>query len=251
MSNPQRNHSNPGMATLIHVGRNVIRWIRRAIVKHLSISPPHPPALSCIPEALPADLLADTPVRMELQAHACAIPLEMLLYERSYHEATPQLEGTFLFVSRCLHIDPPYPPSPCWCPDALRIDLSARPPALMPQHASIKHKRAAVGMRSLFICLSNTLTCYMHPDHHVMPLCRPTLPLIVGSRAANQTRTRLSRTAGILDTPCLNQASRSQKSVESSIITVVNSFDLHTHSDGSFICVAGPSGGLQAHSTSR
>ena len=46
---------------------------------------------------------------MELQAHAFAIHLAILLYERSYHEATPQLKGTFLFVSRCLHIDPPYP----------------------------------------------------------------------------------------------------------------------------------------------
>ena len=175
----------------------------------------------------------------------------MLPHEYSYHEATRQLERTFPSVPRCLNTDPQYPPSRCWYADALLIGLSAGPPALMPQHAYTKHKHASVGITSVFIPLSNILTCCMHTDHHAMPLCRSTLPLIDGSWAANQTRTRLSRTAGILDTPCLNQASRSQKSVESSIITVVNSFDLHTHSDGSFICVSGPSGGLQAHSTSR
>ena len=37
----------------------------------------------------------------------------------------------------------------------------------------------------------------------------------------------------------------------SSIMTVVNSFDPHIHSDGSLICIAGPTCGLQAHAISR
>mgnify|MGYP001250523470 FL=1 len=210
MSNPPRNHRNPGMVSLIHVGRNLIRWIRRAVVKYLSISTLHPPAVSCTPEALLADLLADTPVRMEIQAHAFAIHLSMLPHEYLYHEATRQPEGTSPSVPRCLNTDPQYPPSRCWYADALLTGLSAGPPAPMPQHTHMKHKHASVGIISIFIPLSNILTCCMHTGHHAMPLCRPTLPLIDGSWAANQTRTRLSRTAGVSDAPCSNQASRSQ-----------------------------------------
>ena len=125
-------------------------------------------------------------VELTLCTQNLAIHLSMLPHECSYYEATLQLGGAFPSVSRCLHIDAPYPQSPGRCTGAPQIGLSAGPPALMPQHAYVQHKYSFAGVASLVLSLYTLLTCCIRPDHHMVPLCRPVLPLSIGLWAASK-----------------------------------------------------------------
>ena len=186
MSNPKGNHPNPAIISSIRVGRDFTRYTRRAIVKYLNISPPHPPALRCTGGLTGRPPSRTRPVELTLCTQDLAIHLSMLPHECSYYEATLQLGDAFPFVSRCLHIDAPYPQSPGRCTGAPQIGLSAGPPALMLQHAYMQRKHSFAGVASLVISLYTLLTCCIRPDHNMMPLCRPVLLLSIGLWAASK-----------------------------------------------------------------
>ena len=129
MSNPKGNHPSPAIISSIRVGRNLTRYTRRTIVKYLNISPPHPPALRCTGGLTGRPPSRTRPVELTLCTQDLAIHLSMMPHECLYYEATLQLGGAFPSVSRCLHIDAPYPQSPGRCTGAPQIGLSAGPPA--------------------------------------------------------------------------------------------------------------------------